>query len=392
MKNILYKSPIVLLILFTIIFFGSSVAFANYTSIIAPLENQILLAGSVFDVEYDIDLSRFEKFKQDKVTCKLYFSANEGIDWDFVNDINPNENIYKWSVPSVLISNAQLKIYTIVYIADDPPIMSYMVPFTKISGKFKISKMLIDPIKPTLPIDPDILRVKPNPPTDLIAEAISSGRIEINWADQSSNELGFRIERRTESGKFTEIEGVAADTTNFIDNNLVPKTTYFYRVLAYNSKGESTYSNTESTKTESLKHEEEETEPIIMKFYIDNTDYYVDGQIKTMDAAPIILESRTVLPIRYVVEPLGGDVYWDNLDKRVDIALGGRVINLWIENNIASVNSTMIFIDPNNSKVMPIIVPPGRTMLPLRFIAESLGARVMWDAPTKQVTITYPAP
>jgi uncharacterized protein len=40
---------------------------------------------------------------------------------------------------------------------------------------------------------------------------------------------------------------------------------------------------------------------------------------------------------------------------------------------------------------VPLIMPPGRTMLPLRFIAETLGCQVEWDAATRRVTITYVA-
>jgi len=50
------------------------------------------------------------------------------------------------------------------------------------------------------------------------------------------------------------------------------------------------------------------------------------------------------------------------------------------------------FIDPDNQRVVPMIVPPGRTMLPLRFILESLGSRVDWKAQTWEITVTYPAP
>jgi titin len=49
-------------------------------------------------------------------------------------------------------------------------------------------------------------------------------------------------------------------------------------------------------------------------------------------------------------------------------------------------------IDPQNPNVAPIIVPPGRTMLPLRFIAESLGCQVDWNQALQEVTVTYPKP
>ncbi|HOL83542.1 MAG TPA: copper amine oxidase N-terminal domain-containing protein [Caldisericia bacterium] len=46
-------------------------------------------------------------------------------------------------------------------------------------------------------------------------------------------------------------------------------------------------------------------------------------------------------------------------------------------------------MDPTNPKVVPMIIS-GRTMLPVRFVAENLGCKVDWDQDTKTVTITYP--
>ena len=48
-------------------------------------------------------------------------------------------------------------------------------------------------------------------------------------------------------------------------------------------------------------------------------------------------------------------------------------------------------IDSTNPKVVPQILN-SRTMLPLRFVAESLGADVQWEASTQTITITYPQP
>ena len=45
-------------------------------------------------------------------------------------------------------------------------------------------------------------------------------------------------------------------------------------------------------------------------------------------------------------------------------------------------------IDPSNNKVVPEIIN-SRTMLPLRFVAENIGATVDWDGTTKTITITY---
>jgi hypothetical protein len=111
-----------------------------------------------------------------------------------------------------------------------------------------------------------------------------------------------------------------------------------------------------------------------------------------MDAPPVIMESRTLLPIRYVAEPLGAVVKWDPGAERVTVSLGGKFIELWIGSNAAAVNGQNIFIDSQNPKVTPVILPPGRTMLPLRFIAENLGCRVDWDSTAYMAKVTYPKP
>jgi uncharacterized delta-60 repeat protein len=89
--------------------------------------------------------------------------------------------------------------------------------------------------------DPGLL----NPPTDLEAVAISTSQIDLTWTDNSSNEDGFKIERKTgDFGTYAEIATVPADTTTYSDTGLTADTKYYYRVRAYNStEGDSHYSN-----------------------------------------------------------------------------------------------------------------------------------------------------
>jgi len=74
-----------------------------------------------------------------------------------------------------------------------------------------------------------------------IANAAS---ITLNWSDNSNNESGFRIERKTGSiGSYTQIANVAANIRSYIDSTVNTGITYCYRVRAYNSTGESPSSN-----------------------------------------------------------------------------------------------------------------------------------------------------
>ncbi|MCX5973175.1 MAG: copper amine oxidase N-terminal domain-containing protein [Coprothermobacterota bacterium] len=131
--------------------------------------------------------------------------------------------------------------------------------------------------------------------------------------------------------------------------------------------------------------------PIVLHFFVGSQTYYVDSLAKQMDTQPMIVESRTFLPIRYVAQELGAVVDWYAPDQKVTITLQGKKIELWIGKNSAAVNGAYSLIDPANPNVVPFIQPPGRTMMPLRFISENLGAKVEWFPPT-EARVTWPAP
>ncbi|MBC7194160.1 MAG: PQQ-binding-like beta-propeller repeat protein [Caldisericia bacterium] len=129
--------------------------------------------------------------------------------------------------------------------------------------------------------------------------------------------------------------------------------------------------------------------------WIGNPMMSVNGIYKEIDpgrgTVPVIISDwgRTLLPIRAIVEELGGEIGWDGVQRKVTISFKGDVIELWIDNPQAKVNGATKWIDENNHNVKPIIIN-GRTMLPIRFVAENLGCEVLWDGNTRKVTIIYP--
>ena len=83
----------------------------------------------------------------------------------------------------------------------------------------------------------------PDPPTDLTGTVISLEAVKITWQDNSNNEAGFKVERRQGSGSWQEAAIRPQDWPQWTDTGLTAGTEYSYRVYAYNSKGNSDYSN-----------------------------------------------------------------------------------------------------------------------------------------------------
>lgn len=84
----------------------------------------------------------------------------------------------------------------------------------------------------------------------LATSVISSSQINLTWTDNSSNESGFKIERSlSNAGPFTEIASVVANITTYSNTSLSSLTTYYYRIYAYNTAGNSAYSNTANATT-----------------------------------------------------------------------------------------------------------------------------------------------
>jgi titin len=95
--------------------------------------------------------------------------------------------------------------------------------------------------------------VPPAAPSNLKAVAVSPSRLELAWVDNSSNEIGFKVERKkgpaVRDGAFAEIVTLGANATSFVDSSLSANTKYFYRVHAYNASGFSSYTNDASATT-----------------------------------------------------------------------------------------------------------------------------------------------
>jgi hypothetical protein len=88
----------------------------------------------------------------------------------------------------------------------------------------------------------------PAAPSNLVATAISSTQINLTWSDNSTNETGFILEKKTGTGSYSTVASPFQNATTYPNTNLTAATTYTYRIKATNASGDSTYSN-EATAT-----------------------------------------------------------------------------------------------------------------------------------------------
>jgi len=128
-------------------------------------------------------------------------------------------------------------------------------------------------------------------------------------------------------------------------------------------------------------------------FKISDYNYYTQdiGSDKVtkvkMDVAPLIKDNRTFVPVRFLGNALGvtdSNIQWDKATRTATLK-GKAELVLKDGEKAVTTNGNKQTID-----VAPYIIPPGRTMLPTRYVAEGLGFTVEWDK-ANQLAICYPA-
>lgn len=111
-----------------------------------------------------------------------------------------------------------------------------------------------------------------------------------------------------------------------------------------------------------------------IKLQIGSRIVNVDNEAVIYDAAPVIRNDRTLVPIRIITEALGGKVDWNGATKEVTLSINDKEIKMTIGKTLEKYGVAPVIID-------------GRTFVPVRFVADELSAEVAWDEATKTVTI-----
>lgn len=110
-------------------------------------------------------------------------------------------------------------------------------------------------------------------------------------------------------------------------------------------------------------------------------DLYVDGSALQTDVQPTIISGRTLVPLRAIFEALDAQVQWDSATQTALAQKDGTSVRVTIDSTTAYVNGQAYTLD------VPAQLIQSRTMVPARFVSESLHARVLWDGSTQSVYI-----
>jgi PKD repeat protein len=222
------------------------------------------------------------------------------------------------------------------------------------------------------------------------AEAHAScGNVLLTW-NQVPNAIGYNIFRcNQEQSTFEKLVQLSAENLFYVDTKYIvagKQLRYFINAIGNNS--DTVVKTPEITAIPGCYDEFECN--LALKFQVGNFMYWINGKMDgPMNAAPEQTNGRVFLVIKYITSASGAKLDWFASEKKVTITTLSKKVELWIGKNIAKINGVESKIDSSNDKVAPYL-SNGRTMLPMRFVADNLGAQVSWDADTKTATLDLP--
>ena len=234
-----------------------------------------------------------------------------------------------------------------------------------------------------------------------MGEAIEVG-VKLSWA-QADGGVGYRIYRSEDPDEDgISITDFYLTSTTFIDVNVQAEKTYYYsirQVLAEakpfdglpEELGPVTSTIQITTSAALLGGDLQPPVPGAVKKFIlmklDDPKMTVDGIDQEVDpgrgTAPVLLNGRTLVPIRAIVEGMGGEVGWDADNNEISLKYRTQNVLMWLDQLTIKVNGEDKEID-----VAPTTIND-RTMVPIRFAAENLGCVVEWLNSTEEIVIVF---
>lgn len=123
----------------------------------------------------------------------------------------------------------------------------------------------------------------------------------------------------------------------------------------------------------------------VVTLVVGDTQAWVGGHGVVMPAPAVIVDGRTLVPLRFIGEAFGCDVQWNDAARTAVVRMASHIIEVPTDKSSAIING---FEAPVQ---VPARIIDGRTYVPLRFVGESLGAGVDFDSATYKITVAMRA-
>lgn len=345
-------------------------------------------AGGILDSEY-LYLEDYRVLGEAIINVRVT-GSNEGSVWG-TNIYTDDSDINTAAVHAGIVKLGETKVVKITLVpgtrsyvgTEKNGIESYSYPEFEGSFKFTDAKQTAnEPVAPEKQF------------TNIGAYVIDEG-VRISW--QSKNgAIGYRLFRvDSENNRDVSVTDFYITDTSYIDVNLDPDTTYYYIVKPVLVEANPVKGKEEVLGDEIARYTIKTDKNIVSKDYnkkyiilqIENPLMSVNGIKQEIDpgrgTTPIVSSSRSMVPIRVIVEAMGGTVMWDNATKKITLMANGNIVEMWVDKKEITVNGVKRSID-----IAPF-VKNGRTYVPVRFAAENLNAEVNWLNSTREAIITF---
>jgi hypothetical protein len=212
--------------------------------------------------------------------------------------------------------------------------------------------------------------------------------------------LGYRIFRSSETGEpFASISDFPIVGGQYVDVGIKDDIRYFYYICAVEIETSLDRATQElidevigpsgeivKVKTSKIVTESDKVKNFIL-MQIGKDTMMVNEHAQEIDpgrgTTPIILNGRTVVQIRAIVEAMGGTVGWDDETKQIILEAYNHRILMTPDDNAIIVDGVKKEID------VPPTVINDRTMVPIRFVAENIGCHIQWIGSSQEIIIVY---
>lgn len=139
---------------------------------------------------------------------------------------------------------------------------------------------------------------------------------------------------------------------------------------------------TNPIKVVELVAEAEDSHKVSVSFKVGDSTLLINGEKVTVETPYVVGTGVTLVPIRVISEAFGAEVDWDGATKTVTVSCGECKVIVTVGSKTALVNG-----EEKTLEEVPELTDGGFSMIPLRFISESLGATVGYDNATAQITV-----